>query len=347
VREVLLRIDRQRPKLITAVAMPNVRGAIAQTIHKKFGWSSVAVAISLVIVTIAAVTLFHVFRQIDLDRVIRALKTQSISHLLLSGAFVVAGYLTLTCYDVFALRAIGREEVPYRVAAFASFTSYTIGHNFGAAVFTSGLIRYRIYSAWGLSVGEIARIAFITGLTYWLANGFVLGAGVLLAPDAATAIDHLPAPINRLIGIGALAAIAGYLLWLLPRSRLIGRSRWQIVLPNAKSTLLQIGIGSMDLIFVALAMNMLLPARPAVGLLDLIVVFVIAMLMGVVSHVPGSLGVMEATMFIGLPKVGKEDLLVSLVTFRVLYFLVPLLLGTLLLGLREFRSVAAGIGRMS
>jgi glycosyltransferase 2 family protein len=69
------------------------------------------------------------------------------------------------------------------------------------------------------------------------------------------------------------------------------------------------------------------------------------MLMGVVSHVPGSLGVMEAAMFIGLPQVGKEDLLVSLVTFRVLYFLLPLLLATLLLGLREFRSVAAGISR--
>jgi uncharacterized membrane protein YbhN (UPF0104 family) len=92
-------------------------------------------------------------------------------------------------------------------------------------------------------------------------------------------------------------------------------------------------------------MYVLLPTQPAVDVLDLIVIFVAAMLMGVVSHVPGSLGVMEAAMFIGLPEVGKEDLLVSLVTFRVLYFLIPLLLATLLLGVREFRGVAAGIGR--
>jgi glycosyltransferase 2 family protein len=327
--------------------MPNVRSAIAQAIHKKFGWSSVAVAFSLLIVAIAAFTLFHVFREIQLGRVIGALKAQSLSRLLLSGGFVVAGYLALICYDVFALRAIGRSEVPYRLAAFASFTSYTIGHNFGAAVFTSGLIRYRIYSAWGLSVGEIARIAFITGLTYWLANGFVLGSGALLAPDAASAIDHLPAPINRLIGVGALAVIAGYVLWLRPGPRVIGRSEWRIILPGSQSTLLQIAVGSMDLIFVALAMYMLLPAQPAVDLLDLVVIFVAAMLMGVVSHVPGSLGVMEAAMFIGLPELGKEDLLVSLVTFRALYFLLPLLLATLLLGLREFRGVAAGIGRAS
>jgi uncharacterized membrane protein YbhN (UPF0104 family) len=325
--------------------MPNVRSAIAQAIHKKFGWSSVAVAFSLLIVAIAAFTLFHVFREIELGRVIGALKAQSLSQLLLSGGFVVAGYLALTFYDVFALRAIGRGEVPYRVAAFASFTSYTIGHNFGAAVFTSGFVRYRIYSAWGLTVREIARIAFITGLTYWLANGVVLGGGALLAPDAASAIDHLPASINRLVGVAALLAIGAYLLWLWPSPRAIGPSDWQIVLPNAMSTLVQIGIGSLDLIFVALAMYVLLPTQPAVDVLDLIVVFVAAMLMGVVSHVPGSLGVMEAGMFIGLPQVPKEELLVSLVTFRVLYFLLPLLLATLLLGLREFRSVAAGIGR--
>ena len=237
--------------------MPNVRSAIAQAIHKKFGWSSVAVAFSLLIVAIAAFTLFHVFREIELGRVIGALKAQSLSQLLLSGGFVVAGYLALTCYDVFALRAIGRGEVPYRVAAFASFTSYTIGHNFGAAVFTSGFVRYRIYSAWGLTVREIARIAFITGLTYWLANGVVLGGGALLAPDAASAIDHLPASINRLFGITAMAAIGGYLLWLWPSPRAIGRSDWQIVLPNVSSTLVQIGIGSLDLIFVALAMYVL------------------------------------------------------------------------------------------
>jgi uncharacterized membrane protein YbhN (UPF0104 family) len=325
--------------------MPKVRSAIAQAIPKKFGWSSIAVAFSLLIVAITAFTLFHVFREIELDRVVGALKAQSLSQLLLSGGFVIAGYLVLTCYDVFALRAIGRGEVPYRVAAFASFTSYTIGHNFGAAVFTSGLVRYRIYSAWGLSVREIARIAFITGLTYWLANGFVLGGGALLAPDAASAIDHLPASINRVVGMAALAVIGGYLLWLWPSPRSIGPSNWQIALPNTPSTVVQIGIGSLDLIFVALAMYVLLPAQPAVDPLDLIVIFVAAMLMGVVSHVPGSLGVMEAAMFIGLPQVGKEDLLVSLVTFRVLYFLLPLLLATLLLGVREFRSVAAGIGR--
>ncbi len=319
--------------------------AIGQVIRRKLGLSSVAAAISLAIVTIAGVTLYHVFREIEFGKVIAALKAQSLGGLLLSGAFVVAGYLALTCYDVFALRAIDRKDVPYRAAALASFTSYTIGHNFGATIFTAGVIRYRIYSTWRLSVTEIARIAFITGLTYWLGNAFVLGFGIALAPGAASPIDHLPVLVNRLIGVTAVVALNGYMFWLLPRPRSIGRSNWRISLPDLPSTLVQIGIGSLDLTLVALAMYALLPAEPAISFFELLVIFVTAMLIGVLSYVPGSLGVIEAAMFIGLPQFPKESLLASLVTFRVLYFILPLLLAVLLLGVRELRSIAAGIGR--
>ncbi len=322
-----------------------VRSAIAHAISRKSGLSWIAAAISLAIVSVAAVTLWRVLHEIEFGGVLAALKAQSPRALLMAIAFVLAGYLTLTCYDVFALRAIGRRNVPYRVAALASFTSYTIGHNIGAAIFTSGLIRYRIYSTWGLSVREIARIAFITGLTYWLGNAFVLGCGIALAPGAASAVNHLPPTVNRLIGLAALMALNGYMLWLLPRPRSIGRSHWRIALPNPPATLVQIGIGALDLTLVTLALYVLLPAQPAIDFFDLLVIFVTAMLIGVVSYVPGSLGVLEAAMFIGLPQFPTEGLLASLLTFRVLYFLIPLMLGTLLLGLREMRSAAAGIGR--
>jgi glycosyltransferase 2 family protein len=324
--------------------MPNVTSAIAREIRKKSGLSWLAAAISVAIVVIAASTLLHVFREIEFGKVASALKAQSSKDLLFSCTFIGAGYLALTCYDVFALRTIGRTDVPYRVAALASFTSYTIGHNFGAAIFTTGVIRYRIYSTLGLNVGEITRIALITALTYWLGTAFVLGLGMALEPGAAGAIDRLPAAINRLIGLFALIAIVGYVLWLLPRPRSIGRSRWWIRLPGPASTVLQIGIGAVELTVVALAMYVLLPAQPPINFFSLMVVFVAAMLIGVISYVPGSLGVMEAAMFIGLPQFRREDLLAALLTFRVLYFLIPLVVAAFLLGLREVRAIAAGVG---
>jgi hypothetical protein len=325
--------------------MSNVMSAARRALYRRLSWRWLAGAISLAIVTIAGITLYHVFREVEPARVIDALKTQTLQSVLLSCLFVAAGYLTLTCYDAFALRAIDRGHLPYRVAAFASFTSYTIGHNIGAAILTSGVIRYRIYSAWGLSVGDIARIALITGLTYWLGNAFVLGCGIALAPGAASAVNHLPASVNRLIGLAALTAITCYMLWLLPRPRSIGRSPWRVALPNPASTLVQIAIGSLDLVFVTLAMYALLPAQPAIDFLDLVVVFVTAMLVGVVSYVPGSLGVIEAAMFLSLPQFPRENLLASLLTFRLFYFVVPLLLASLLLGLREAHTVAAAMTR--
>ena len=135
------------------------------------------------------------------------------------------------------------------------------------------------------------------------------------------------------------------MLWLLPRPRSIGRSPWRVALPNPASTLVQIAIGSLDLVFVTLAMYALLPAQPAIDFLDVLVVFVAAMLVGVVSYVPGSLGVIEAAMFLSLPQFPREDLLASLLTFRLFYFVVPLLLASLLFGLREARMVAAAMTR--
>ena len=87
--------------------------------------------------------------------------------------------------------------MPYRIAALAGFTSYSVGHNVGASVFTGGAVRYRIYSAWGLDAIEVAKICFIAGLTFWLGNITVLGFGFAYHPQAASDIDQLPLWLNR------------------------------------------------------------------------------------------------------------------------------------------------------
>jgi uncharacterized membrane protein YbhN (UPF0104 family) len=149
----------------------------------------------------------------------------------------------------------------------ASFISYTIGHNLGATVFTAGAIRFRIYSAWGLGVADVVKIAFVTGLTFWLGNVFVLSAGLLWAPEAASAITQMPPWLNRTIAVAGLVFIAGYLLWLLPQPRIIGRAGWQFTLPCARLTLVQLGIGVVDLTAGALAIYTLLPpTRPSISL---------------------------------------------------------------------------------
>ena len=312
----------------------------AQTIARGIGRNRISFAISFVIALVVVATLYHLLRGIDVGKVIAALEAQSGLHILIAGALVVAGYANLICYDLFALHTIGKFKIPLRVVAFASFTSYTIGHSLGAATLTCGLLRFRVYSFWNLTVVDIAKIAFVTGMTFWLGNIFVLGGAVSYAPAALSVVDQLPPWLNRLIGLSGLVAIAGYLIWLSPRPRIVGRANWRIVLPNLRRTFLQIGIGTLDRCLASLSIFMLLPAAPAVGFATIVVIFVLATLLGAVSHAPGSLGVVEAAILIGLPQYQREALLATLLTFRMLDFFLPLILATLMFGLRELRLLA-------
>jgi uncharacterized membrane protein YbhN (UPF0104 family) len=301
------------------------------------GRSWLSIAISIAIVSVAALVLYHLLRGIDLDKVVAALETQSRWRILIAGALVIAGYANLVCYDLFALHTIGKRAIPLRVAAFASFTSYTIGHSLGAATVTCGLVRYRVYSFWQLNVADIAKIAFFTGMTYWLGNVAVLGAAATYTPGALATLDLLPVSLNRAIGCAGLVLLACYLVWLAGDRRSVGWENWRIALPGLRGTLVQIMIGALDRLLASLSIYMLLPAHPDVGFGSVLVVFVTATLLGAVSHAPGSLGVVEAAMLLGLPQYPREELVAVLLTFRVLDFFLPLLLATTMFGARELR----------
>src|SRR5579864_9441215 len=300
-----------------------------QILHK------LGVVISVTVIGFACYVLFHIMKGIDVDEVIEAIKGTEPRSIALAALFVAAGYFTLTFYDLFAVRAIGRKDIPYRVNALAAFTSYSIGHNVGASVFTGGAVRYRIYSNWGLNAIDVAKICFIAGLTFWLGNAAVLGLGIAYHPEAASAIDQLPAWLNRSIAIVIIAALVGYVAWVWTRARHVGRGPWTVVLPGGPLTLLQIAIGIVDLGFCALAMYELVPDNPNLGFVVVAVIFVSATLLGFASHSPGGLGVFDAAMLVGLWQMDREDLLAGMLLFRLLYYLAPFVISVILLTFRE------------
>ncbi len=307
----------------------------ARFFDRKIGLRKIGVIISLTMITIAVIVLYRILRNIDPDALIDAIDATDWKTLIIAGAFVAAGYLTLTFYDLFALRTIGRPEVPYRIAALGGFTSYSVGHNVGASVFSGGAVRYRIYSSWGLSVIEVTKICFVSGLTFWLGNATVLGLGVLWSPQAARAIDQLPLWCNRIMAVVILALLVAYIAWVWVKPRVIGRDGWQVTLPGGPLTLLQIVIGILDLSFCAAAMYMLVPDEPNLGFVTVAVIFVAATLLGFASHAPGGLGVFDAAMMVALWQFDKEDLLAGLLLFRLLYYIIPFVISLAVLGIRE------------
>jgi uncharacterized membrane protein YbhN (UPF0104 family) len=300
-----------------------------QVLHK------LGVVISVAVIAVACYVLYHMLRGIDSDEVIDAIKSTEPRQIALAALFVAAGYFTLTFYDWFAVRAIGHRHIPYRVNALAAFTSYSIGHNVGASVFTGGAVRYRVYSAWGLDAIEVAKLCFIAGLTFWLGNATVLGLGIAYVPDGLSAINQLPNWFNRLLAFATLCVLALYVAWVWTGQRVVGRDGWQVTLPGGPLTLLQIGIGIVDLTFCALAMYMLMPDEPHIGFVTLAVIFVSATLLGFASHSPGGLGVFDAAMLVALWQYHRVDLLAGLLLFRLLYYIIPFALSLLILGLRE------------
>jgi len=300
-----------------------------QILHK------LGVVVSVTVIGIACYVLYHMLRGINVEEVVQAIKQTEPRSIALAALFVAAGYFTLTFYDWFAVRAIGRADVPYRVNALAAFTSYSIGHNVGASVFTGGAVRYRIYSAWGLNAIDVAKICFLAGLTFWLGNAAVLGLGIAYHPEAAASIDQLPPWLNRAVAILIILGLVAYVIWVWTQPREVGRGPWTVRLPGGPLTLLQIAIGIVDLSFCALAMYVLVPDEPNLGFVVVAVIFVSATLLGFASHSPGGLGVFDAAMLVGLWQMDREDLLAGMLLFRVLYYIAPFVISVILLTFRE------------
>ncbi len=315
--------------------MFDVLRAVARFFQTKIGWQRIGLLLSITIISVALYVLVHMLHDLDVDEVLDAVTSTEPHRIALAALFVAGGYFTLTFYDWFALRTIGRPEIPYRIAALAGFTSYAVGHNIGATVFTGGAVRYRIYSLYGLTAVDVAKICFVAGLTFWLGNAAVLGLSIAIEPHAAAPITQLPGWVDRTLALAILAVLFSYIAWVWSGARDIGRGGWRVHLPSGPSTLLQILIGIIDLGCCALAMYTLLPSEPNIGFVTLLVVFVSATLLGFASHAPGGLGVFDAAMLVALWQFDKEDLVAGLLLFRLLYYVVPFAIALSILGVRE------------
>src|SRR5262249_17963956 len=166
--------------------------SVGRILNRFTYWRYVGYAISAAIVIVSATVLYRILKNLRIDDILTALKEAHFRNVLAAILCVVAVFSVLTFYDFFALRTIGYKKVPYRIAALSSFASFSIGHNTGAVVLVSAAVRYRVYSAWGLSAIDVAKVCFVTGLTFWLGNACVLGLSVVIDPHAASAVDQLP-----------------------------------------------------------------------------------------------------------------------------------------------------------
>ncbi|WP_337181886.1 lysylphosphatidylglycerol synthase domain-containing protein [Shinella sp.] len=239
----------------------------------------------------------------------------------LALAFAACSYVCLTFFDVLALRYVGKP-LPYPQTALASFTSLSIGHNVGVAALSSGAVRYRFYSRWGLEAQEIAKLIVFCGVTVGLGLVTLAGICLLTLPGTAGKVAGIGTGASLALGLACLLIGASYLaLAAFVRGELKVKS-WRFALPRPGIAALQIVVGTVNFAFVAACLHQLL--KGDAGYMETTAAYVVGNLTALVSHVPGGLGVLETAIGYLL---GSAASIGALIAFRAVYFFIPLPLG--------------------
>ncbi|WP_231639033.1 hypothetical protein [Sphingomonas profundi] len=296
---------------------------------------AVLTAAALLIVTALALEAVHrLLAEVGLHHVRVALAGFPRGRIAGALMLTAGSYAALTCYDVLALRVIGRR-LPYRVAALASFTSYTLSHNLGLSLLTGGSARYRVYTAAGLSGGDVGRIIANATLTFWFGIATLAGIGMVAMPMPLTlGWLTIGAGPQRALGVALLLAIAGVVL-AAGRWRRLSLLGWTLPLPGRRTALAMILVSMCDVGLASAALFVLVPGLEWSGFPAFFTGYALAIVIAALSHAPGGIGVFEAVILLALPQVDRAALAAALLLYRLCYYLLPLLLAATIMAWRE------------
>jgi phosphatidylglycerol lysyltransferase len=251
-----------------------------------------------------------------------------------AALFTVAGYTCLTLYDALAVRFAG-ARVPYHRIALISFMGYAIGHNVGFNTLSGGAVRFRAYTALGLGPKQIATIIGFGTVTFLLGAGLLLGLSLLTQAGMSGSALHVHASLAVFAGVMLLAAVAAYLWLVSTRHEPLRFGRIEIPVPSPRVAFAQVAVACTDLLCAAAVLYVLLPPQAAVSFGAFAGVYLIAIAAGVISNVPGGIGVFEAVLLLLLHSVPKDRLLGALVAYRAIYYFAPFAVALVLLGAHE------------
>lgn len=295
-------------------------GAGASRRSRVWRWVQPLLALALFAAGIAVI-------QSDLRRVnyatIRA-TIRALPHgaLLWAVAFTLLNYAVLCLYDLLAFRYIGKKQKWWKVAL-ASFTGYAISNSVGWAVISGTSVRYRFYSRWGLTAGDISRIIIFYNGTFWL--GLLVLGGYSMAFDPHPDLVTLAGPLLvHAAGVLMLAIAASYAVASVVWRKPVRIGGFRAPIPPPGTMLLQFLLSTVDWALAGAVLYVLIP-RTGLDFPEVLSAFIAAQLLGLASHVPGGVGVFEGTMAYLLRGYGiPAELLATLFLYRIIYYLVPL-----------------------
>jgi phosphatidylglycerol lysyltransferase len=293
--------------------------------------------ISLLLFVMAIFVVRHeveVYRWHDIRQ---ALQSFPLSLLVTCVAITLLAYVALSFYDYLALEYAG-EKLPYQRVLFTSFLSYTISNNVGHAWLSGGSMRYRLYSSWGVSGVSIAKVVAFCTVTY------ILGALTLVLIGFGISSGHMP--ITNKLPNGTLQValllstiFIGAWWWLvLVYRKPLTIKNFSLTVPSPSLALRQLLVALLDLSLASLVLYLPLFHFIGIPFGDFLVLYIFAQLIGLISQVPGGIGVFEGSfLFLASNQYPAQHILASLIIYRVIYYFMPLLISACMLVAYEIR----------
>jgi phosphatidylglycerol lysyltransferase len=291
--------------------------------------------LSLILFATAVWLLHRELTAYHLGDILRAFSAIPRSRLWAAVGLTLLSYGVMTGYDKLAIQYI-RHPLSYSKIGLASFIGYAFSNNIGMSMIAGASVRYRLYSAWGLSALQITQMVAFCTLTLWLGFFTLGGAVFLIEPLAIPAAIHLPVGSLRLIGIIMLAVVLAYGIVTAAKRAPIRIRDWEFGLPSVRLSVYQVMLAGLDWMLASLVLFVLLASGSAMSYPEFLGVFLLAQLAGLVSQVPGGLGVFETVVVVMLSaRLPADQIFGALLGYRALYYWLPLVAAALLLGLHE------------
>jgi len=291
---------------------------------------------ALLVFGVAAVVLHRELSQFKAGDVIAYLGAIPRVSVVGALALTVVSYWWLGFYDALAQR-YARKAIAYGRTVLAAFVAYAFGHNLALAGFTAAAVRLRLYGASGLTAIEVATVSAFCSVTSMLGLALLASVSLLFEPRHIAEALHISRRLPVALGAVLFAIVFTYFVWAAFARKPLEFRGWALREPGLKIAAAQLALGVTDFSLAGLVLWVLLPPEAQIGYFAFTGMYAGAIAAGLLSHVPGGLGVFEAAIVLMLPEVPTDRLLGALVAYRAIYYIAPLLAGALTLVTLELR----------
>lgn len=288
---------------------------------------------------LAAYMIYRQLAKYSLNELKDALLNIPLENLLWASGASFIGYVALSTYDYLALKYIGKKLIAWKWIL-TGFVGFSVSNNAGHAIVSGGAVRYRFYSRWGISPGDIVKMVTFSGFTYLVACFFLIIVGYILTPEHAFGGNDSTRMSTFITMILSVIGILFYLWASLYYKKDFVIKGVDFKMPDFKLALEQIFIGSLDIVMASLVLYSVLICFIEIDFITFMGAFIIAQVLGVYSQVPGGLGVFELVFSNILPGQDNQAILFgALIAYRIIYYLLPLVLSGIVLMIYEcYRS---------